>query len=86
MDPKPMADDDAAMSRLATWVYRFGITWCTCAALVYAWRGSVWWVAFYLFWLGVNVVSYRRMIRARDGYLLAKANLEYQRERREGEQ
>lgn len=87
MDPNPVvAIDDTVMDHVVKWLYRFGLTWCASAVLVYAWRGSLPWVGFYLSWLAFTVWSDRSLRRSRDRYLLAKANLEYQRERREGEQ
>ena len=86
MDPKPAIFTDAVVDHVVKWVHRFGITWCTGGVLVYVWRGSVPWVAYYLFWFAVTIWSNRRLHRARDDYLLAKADLEYQRERLEGEQ
>jgi len=87
MDPNPViATADTLMDHVAKWSYRFGIVWCMGGTVVWAWRGSLPWVAFYLFWIAVTVWSDRSLCRARDRYLLTKAELEYRRERLEGEQ
>lgn len=76
---------DTVMDHVVKWSYRVGLTWCVSGTIVWAWRGNLFWVGWYVAWFALTIWSNRRMLRARDDYLITEERLRYERDRLEGE-